>query len=425
MKCFISIVLLGGIIVMSGCVTGGAGGKSEALLKDAKVRILSMDAEKRSMEVLKAAAMDDTSREMTSRFEATWNDDTKFVRTIEKKDFSDIKGPVAAELYGIREADSAAMKAGKPFEVRVAVILPDIKEPKGVINDNKLVVWFTPDKGDSPKSGTIELDGRTINVKLRSRFQRIFVREQISVDEVSTGYWAAAIDGKYEAGKILIETMSLEPQEDPVKSDDPALPRVLVVGDSISMNYHEAAKSELKGIANYHRIDGNSGSTADAVRCLGMWLGDYSRPGRHWDVIQFNSGLHDMKQKVLGGPYAVPIEQYKKNLKKEIEILKKTGAQLIWCSTTPVQNDSGSANYAFRTKGAEKEFNDAALEVVSQYPEIIINDLSKVVNESKVFDIWRDARDVHFYKDHEKAMLGAAVADAVKKALARRTQQEP
>jgi len=150
---------------------------------------------------------------------------------------------------------------------------------------------------------------------------------------------------------------------------------------------------------------------------MAYWLGDYSRKGLRWDVIQFNSGLHDMKQKTLGGDYAVPVDVYKKNLRKQMEIMKKTGATLIWCSTTPVQNDSGSARYAFRTKGAERDFNQAAMEVMREYPEIQINDLCKVVNESSVFDTWRKRKDVHFYRQDEQAVLGKAVADAVTKAL--------
>jgi len=370
------------------------------------------------MEILKATAVNPATGEETSRFEATWTDETIFVSTEERESFKGIKGPVVVDFHGIRTADAEALAAGKPFVARVAVLLPDLREAEGVAeNHRKVVAWFTPDAGDSPKAGTIEVDGKPVRVAMRDRNERIFVRKRVNAEEVSRGYWGATIDGRFEGSQIVIEQMALVPQVDPVTVDDPKLPRVLVVGDSISMNYHEAAERELKGIANYYRIDGNSGSTVDAVRNMDMWLGDYTLPGRHWDIIQFNSGLHDMKQKVLRGPYAVPIERYKANLRKEIALLKRTGATLIWCSTTPVQNDSGSASYAFRTQGAEKEFNAAALEVMREYPEIRINDLRRAVNESNVFDAWRKARDVHFYRKEEQAALGKAVADAVRKAV--------
>jgi acyl-CoA thioesterase-1 len=85
-------------------------------------------------------------------------------------------------------------------------------------------------------------------------------------------------------------------QPAPRATDDPKLPRVLVIGDSISMNYHEAAKSALAGAANCHRNEGNAASSANGVSNMELWLGNYREKGFHWDVIQFNHGLHDLKQ---------------------------------------------------------------------------------------------------------------------------------
>ena len=243
-------------------------------------------------------------------------------------------------------------------------------------------------------------------------------QKEMGPEDLSKGFWKTKIQGKAIDGKFVVASMELEPLGDPRTTDDPKLPRVLVVGDSISMNYEKAAKAALKGAANYHRNDGNCFSTYHGIAFMEYWLGDYTQKGLHLDVIQFNHGLHDLKQRSPGAKYAVPIEAYKKNLKKEIEIMKKTGATLIWCSTTPVPNSRGG-RYG-RQKGAEKVFNEAALEVMRQYPEIHINDLCKVVDESEVFDNWRKGGDVHFYRAEEQAVLGKAVADAVIQALAAR-----
>ena len=198
---------------------------------------------------------------------------------------------------------------------------------------------------------------------------------------------------------------------------------MLVIGDSISMNYHDAAKQALDGVANYHRIEGNSWATRRAVRRTPLWLGAWRQPGHHWDVIQFNSGLHDMKQATPDGPHNVPVEMYKANLRQQIDMLKEAGATLIFATTTPVQNDSGSDRYGYRSQGAEKKYNAAAREVLADHPDILINDLAATVNESNVFDDWRNARDVHFYRDQEKATLGRAVAGAVTRALEQRQKE--
>jgi len=403
---------------MAGCATLDSASDKPIVLVNVPVRIMSMDVEKGGMEILKSVSINPATGEETSGFQATWTDRTVFESTEELDNFKEVKGPVITDFHGIRAADAEALAAGKPFVARVAIILPDLKDAEGVAEGHRKVVsWFTPDEGDAPKAGTIDVNGKPVRVAMRDRNERIFLKKSVTPEEVSSGYWGATIDGHFEGGRIVIEKMAFVPKDDPARVDDPKLPRVLIVGDSISMNYHEAARNQLKGIANYYRIDGNSGSTVDAVRNMDMWLGDYREPGCHWDVIQFNSGLHDLKTKVLGGPPAVSIEDYKKNLHREIALLKRTGARLIWCSTTPVQNDSGHAGYAFRSKGGEKEFNQAALEVMEEYPEIQINDLSRVVNESKLFDQWREAKDVHFYRPEEQAALGKAVAEAVKRAL--------
>ena len=92
-------------------------------------------------------------------------------------------------------------------------------------------------------------------------------------------------------------------------------------------------------------------------------------------------------------------------------------AKLVFATTTPVPNDCGSTNYAFRTKGAEKDFNQAAREVLCDYSEIRVSDLCKVVNASSVFDRWRRGKDVHYWNEKEQEVLGSAVAHAVVSAL--------
>jgi len=216
-----------------------------------------------------------------------------------------------------------------------------------------------------------------------------------------------------------IESNEPSPLVDPRTVDDPTLPRVLVIGDSISMNYHDAAKSALEGVANYHRIDDNGSSTAHGVENLRLWLGNYRDEGLGWNVIQFNHGLHDLKQpydEAAGtwGAHQVPIEDYRKNLAREIQILKPTGAKLIWCTTTPVPNSS-FGTYS-RRQGEAAVYNEAAMEVISSHPEIQVNDLHALVSGHAAFDKWREGDNVHFQGPEQK-VLGLAVADAIIEAL--------
>lgn len=201
--------------------------------------------------------------------------------------------------------------------------------------------------------------------------------------------------------------------------DQVRLPRVLVIGDSISMNYHDAAKAALDGVAEYHRIEGNAGTSARGVESAGQWIGVDDPDSSRWDVIQFNHGLHDLRQDHDAergwGDYQVSIADYQANLERLIAILRTSGARLIWCTTTPVPNDRTAQ--AARRKGACVEYNAAALEVMRRHPDILINDLHAVIEGSPVFDEWRKGNDVHFNRDEERRIPGEAVAAAIRKAL--------
>src|SRR3954451_20838131 len=113
-------------------------------------------------------------------------------------------------------------------------------------------------------------------------------------------------------------------------TDQPGLPRVLLIGDSISIGYTVPVRRELAGKANLPRIPENGADTVNGLKKIDSWLGDSK-----WDVIHFNWGLHDLKVTPDGGRQ-VPLETYETNLAALVARLQKTGARLIWANTTPV-----------------------------------------------------------------------------------------
>jgi len=151
--------------------------------------------------------------------------------------------------------------------------------------------------------------------------------------------------------------------------EDPGLPRVLLIGDSISIGYTVPTRDLLKGKANLQRIPANGGPTSRGVESLSEWLGT----GK-WDVIHFNWGLHDIKRlkegkKDVAGEWQVSAEPYEKNLDALVQQLKATGASLIWASTTPVPDGA-----AGRIKGEEVQANAIADKVMKKY-SVPTNDL--------------------------------------------------
>ncbi len=413
-------------LVIAVCGAGCAGMTPAPDLGGVAGKVFNVNRDDGSFRFLKQdVKYDSTTGEGTPWYAAHISDETTFVQAEQRRNFRDIKGPVIGVFTGIDEANAKAMKEGELCRADNVVLRPDLKKPTGISEDgHRIVGWFTHRQARFSRDGQLKLGDKDIRMGVKHGGIRIRIEQERSAEDLATGFWKATLTGEPKRDRFIVERMLLTPLVDPLAVDDPKLPRVLSVGDSICMNYEAAARAALKRIANYHRIEDNCWSTHRGVAFMAYWLGDYTKEGLHWDVIHFNSGLHDMKQKTLGGAYAVSLDVYKTKLREEIEIMKKTGAALIFCATTPVPNDSGSARYAFRSKGAEKDFNRAALEVLRDYPEILVNDLAGVVNKSEALENWRKGREVHFWKKEEQAVVGKAVADAIIKALKNREQKQ-
>ena len=199
------------------------------------------------------------------------------------------------------------------------------------------------------------------------------------------------------------------------KVDDiPGLPRVLLIGDSISIGYTVPVRELLKGKANVHRILANGGPTINGLEKLKTWLGD-----SHWDVIHFNWGLHDLKYlgpngENLADPKSpdshqqVPLPEYEKSLAELVKQLQSTGATLIWCNTTPISEGTKG-----RVAGDEIKYNEAAARVM-QAAKIPTNDLWSHA-QAKLKEVQRP-RDVHFSAEGSN-YLAKQVADQIQEAL--------
>jgi hypothetical protein len=195
-------------------------------------------------------------------------------------------------------------------------------------------------------------------------------------------------------------------------TDDPALPRVLLIGDSISIGYTLPTRAALAGKANVHRPPTNCGPTTRGLENIDTWLGDSK-----WDVIHFNWGLHDLKYMDEKGGLAdpdkgkqqVPIDQYEKNLDQLVQRMKKTGAKLIWASTTPVPEGSKG-----RVKGDAAKYNTVATKVMEKHG-VGVDELYAFALP-RLKEIQRPA-NVHFTPDGSKALAGQ-VAASILQALA-------
>jgi acyl-CoA thioesterase-1 len=200
----------------------------------------------------------------------------------------------------------------------------------------------------------------------------------------------------------------------PRKAPDPALapildvaglPRVLLLGDSISIGYTLPTRARLDGRANVHRPAENCSDSGKGVRTLDQWLA-----GGKWDVIHFNFGLHDVKYVDEKGTLVPPekgqqvasVAAYEKNLRALVAALKQTGAKLIFATTTPVP--AGSAG---RVEHSELPYNAAAVRVM-QENGVAVDDLHAWVVARQ--DTVQLPQNVHFTKAGYEQLADTVVA---------------
>lgn len=186
--------------------------------------------------------------------------------------------------------------------------------------------------------------------------------------------------------------------------DQAELPRVLILGDSISIGYTPRVRRLLDGVANVHRPKTNCRWSAYGAEQVGSWLGD----GK-WDVVHFNFGLWDWygwSQEVKSTP-----ESYAASLESIVLQLKKTGAKLVFGLTTPPCVGPERKVKIVISEARAKEFNDAALKVMQKHG-VKVNDLYAVIGDDRA-KYQRGVNDVH-YNDAGRDRLAAAVASTIK-----------
>lgn len=205
-----------------------------------------------------------------------------------------------------------------------------------------------------------------------------------------------------------------------------SLPRVLVVGDTVSFNYFKQLKSSLKGFANVHHPPANCRGT-DSHTKLHRWLGLCDQPERAWDVIVFNFGHADATLKKAA---------YQDQLEKCILQLQKTNAKLIWANSTPVPYgfnapDLAVSEFIAKPERADFEYEHAnpssllpgrmrlqnqwAKETIRRFGRIEIVDLWNVVftDADGQFGEWWFGKSTNFRQTQTKPIANA-LAKAIK-----------
>jgi hypothetical protein len=186
------------------------------------------------------------------------------------------------------------------------------------------------------------------------------------------------------------------------------LPELFVIGDSISMHYGPYLQQMLQGKFRYARKTGAEPAVKDCSQAVRDANGGDSQTvleyvqamakDESWlpDVLLLNCGLHDIKINPADETFQVPLENYKQNLKKIVQIAQDVG-EMIWVRTTPV-NDQQHLKHCtsfIRRAAGVRAYNAAADEIMldAGISTIDLNHFTVTLGEGVYAD------HVHFNED--------------------------
>lgn len=107
------------------------------------------------------------------------------------------------------------------------------------------------------------------------------------------------------------------------------LPRVLLIGDSITRGYYPVVQKQLEGKALVDRLS-SSAFVSDPMLLAQVAM---VLDNTHYDIVHFNNGMHGWQHSE---------EEYRAGFPAFVETIRKhaPSARLIWASTTPLKESS-------------------------------------------------------------------------------------
>jgi len=177
--------------------------------------------------------------------------------------------------------------------------------------------------------------------------------------------------------------------------DDPKLPRVLIIGNSISRGYTVPTRMALKGLANLHRAPANCGRTDYFFKDSESWL--LQNGSDKWDIITVGYGIHDAGK----SPQA-----YTDNLKAIITRLRQTGATIILVNATPWYDKEDTA----RAKDLSPGVNATLETFAKQEGLTVINHHDLVL--PRITEL--QAKDGTHFNEEGYRFLGESLAEQLK-----------
>jgi dienelactone hydrolase/lysophospholipase L1-like esterase len=190
------------------------------------------------------------------------------------------------------------------------------------------------------------------------------------------------------------------------------LPRVVLIGDSIRLDYASKVAERLSGKAAVISPPENGGDSANVLAHLDEWV-LRQKP----DVVHLNCGLHDLKRSKSDGHHQIELDRYGENLRRIVARIREgTDAALVFADTTPILDERHARRGADfdRTEADVRRYNAVAAAIMGELG-VPVHDLHWVVEQGGAESML--GPDGTHYTVAASDRLAEAVADCVLRLL--------
>jgi len=149
---------------------------------------------------------------------------------------------------------------------------------------------------------------------------------------------------------------------------------VMLLGDSIRMCYQDEVIKNLGEGYQVFKPEENCRFARYTLNSLRYWFNQCPNP----NVIHWNNGLWDTAVLYPEDGCFTPVEEYIRDIKRILRELKKTGAKIIFATTTPVNPLKAQNPQSKHYNEDIINYNQYIVEMMRK-ENIIINDLHHLV----------------------------------------------
>lgn len=146
--------------------------------------------------------------------------------------------------------------------------------------------------------------------------------------------------------------------------------KVLLLGDSIRLNYMPMVCKNLYGRAEVFGPQDNCRFAKYTLCCLSDWL---ALCGGTPDIIHWNNGIWDITR-FQNNECLTPLEHYVEDLSRILKVLRQTGAKIIFATSTPTREGNPiqfTADIARYNAAATRLMQNSGIQVNDLYSLVL------------------------------------------------------